>query len=69
MYFLAALDIVQDEQYLEDSDFDEIRFLKRNGRAGDEIKKSRSTKTSNIKNLSKDISHQEVLDGKVLSRV
>ena len=69
IFFLAALDIVQDEQYLEDSDFDEIRFLKRNGRAAIEIKKLRSTKTFDTKNLSKDISHQEILDGKLLSRV
>ena len=45
-YLLAALDIVQDEQYLEDSDFDEIRVLKRNGRAAFEIKKSRSSNST-----------------------
>ena len=67
MYFLAALDIVQDEQYLEDSDFDEIRLLKRNGRAAIEMKESISTNTLETKNLSKDISDQEVLKGKRFS--
>ena len=43
--------------------------MKRNGRAAVEIKKSRSTKTSDTKNQRKDFSHQEVLDGKLLSRV
>ena len=65
-YLLAALDIVQDEQYLEDSDFDEIRLLKRNGRAAIDIKESISTNTPETKNLSKDISDQEVSKGKRL---
>ena len=65
-YLLSALDIVQDEQYLEDSDFDEIRLLKRNGRAAIEIKEPISTNTSDTKNLSKGISDQEVLKGKRL---
>ena len=63
--FFAALDIVQDEQYLEDSDFDEIRLLKRNGRGAVEIEEPTSTNTSETKNLSKDISDQ-VLKGKCL---